>query len=119
MNVAKSAFAPGRLEHYELSPKTKALDALSTEDKMTLTKCGEDIIEYKSVLESGMTSFSEYKYYSPFLDTAEKFRTLPLMQTGFRQIAAIEGFQTCGRAMVTLRQCSPDSPNGTSTPSMR
>ena len=39
-----------------------------------------------------MTSFSEYKYYSPFWDTAEKLRITQKMLTGFREIASIEGF---------------------------
>lgn len=92
VNVVKASFNSGRLSHYGLNPETKKLDNLSTDDKKILARCGDDILEYNFLVGNGLTSFSEYKYFSPFWDTIERFRVAHKMQEDFARIATIEGF---------------------------
>lgn len=91
-SIVKNALRQGRLSNYGLNNVSPQLDNLSTEDKDKLSKCASDLLEYKFLISNDMTSFSEYKYFSPFWDTVERFNRSENMKKGLAKILEVEGF---------------------------
>ncbi len=107
VSTVKSAFYSGRLSHYGLDPERDKFDSLSTAQKKTLGICAEEFVEYNFMLDNNLTSFCEYKYYSPFWNTVKKFSTPVKMQNGFGSIATIEGFPNIDSIYSALRDPLP------------
>jgi hypothetical protein len=68
----------------------RKLDDFSLAEKVTLAKCAEEILEYQYLTQQGLTSFSEYKFFSPFWASIERFRTVTDIGKGFGQLSTIE-----------------------------
>lgn len=93
VEVVKSAFLSGRYTQYGLNPEGKEkLDNLSEYERKTLSKCAEDLLQYRYLMKNKMTSFSEYKFFSPLWDSIDRFRLAFNTTSGFNQIAAVENF---------------------------
>lgn len=93
VEVVKSAFLSGRYKQFGLNPEGKEkLDNLSKDERKTLSKCAEDLLQYRYLMENRMTSFSEYKFFSPLWDSIDRFRLAFNITSGFNQIAAVESF---------------------------
>ena len=90
--IVKNALRQGRLSNYGLNNVSPQLDNLSTGDKDKLAKCATDLLEYKFLISNDMTSFSEYKYFSPFWDTLERFNRSENVKKGFAKVLEVEGF---------------------------
>jgi hypothetical protein len=92
LNVVRTAMKAGGLEHYGL-PKVTALhaDNMSASEKTIAAQCADQFAEYKYILDHGMTSFANYKYYSPFWDSASRFQTMNRSVEGFSRIATLDG----------------------------
>jgi hypothetical protein len=82
----------GGLEHYGL-PKVTSLhaDNMSASEKTIAAQCADQFAEYKYILDHGMTSFANYKYYSPFWASASRFQTMNRSVEGFSRIATLDG----------------------------
>jgi hypothetical protein len=59
--------------------------------KDILGKCADELVEYEFLLKNNMTSFSNYRYFSPFWASAERFQVMNRTVTGFSNISTIEG----------------------------
>ncbi|WP_158920945.1 hypothetical protein [Acidisphaera sp. S103] len=78
----------GLLDGYGI--KNRKLDEFSLAEKVTLSRCAEDFLEYQYLTQQGMTSFSEYKFFSPFWESIERFRTVRDIGKGFGELSKIE-----------------------------
>ena len=92
LTVVRAAMKAGGLEHYGL-PKVTSLhaDNMSASEKTIAAQCADQFAEYKYILDHGMTSFANYKYYSPFWDAASRFQTMNRSVEGFSRIATLDG----------------------------
>jgi hypothetical protein len=92
LNVVRTAMKAGGLEHYGLSKVTSLYaDNLNASEKTISTKCADQFAEYRYILDNGMTSFANYKYYSPFWTSASHFQSMNRSVEGFSRIATLEG----------------------------
>jgi len=82
------AVQSGLLEAYGI--KSRSLDAFTRDEKGILAKCAEDFLEYQYLTQQGMTSFSEYKFFSPFWASIGRFRMVRDIGKGFGQLSKIE-----------------------------
>ena len=91
LNLVRTAMRAGGLEHYGVPKIAGHADSLQDPEKRIAAKCADDFAEYNYILSNGMTSFSDYKYYSPFWASASRFQTMNRSLDGFSRIATIEG----------------------------
>jgi hypothetical protein len=56
-----------------------------------LARCTDDLMEYEFLVKNNMTSFSNYRYFSPFWASAERFQTMNRTVSGFSNISTLEG----------------------------
>ncbi len=89
--MVREALTNGGLEHYGI-PKIadKYADNLTALQKHIVSKSADDLTEYEFLLTHNMTSFSNYRYFSPFWATAKRFQIMNRTVTGFSAIAGIE-----------------------------
>ena len=92
LKVVRDALKNGTLEHYGI-PKIagKHADNLTGVQKQIIAKCAEDLTEYEFILKNNMTSFSDYRYFSPFWSSAERFQIMNRTVTGFSRLSELEG----------------------------
>ena len=91
LGLVKTALKTGGLEPYGIPKIVGAADNLDQLQKHVIAKCAEDLIEYEFLLKNNMTSFSSYRYFSPFWDTAQRFQIMNKTLEGFTSISVIEG----------------------------
>jgi hypothetical protein len=91
------------------------LDDFSLEEKVTLGKCASDFLEYQYLTQQGMTSFSEYKFFSPFWESIERFRTARDIGKGFGQLSTIENVPDLRQLFKQLPDALEQLPNLRST----
>jgi hypothetical protein len=58
---------------------------------LIVSKCAEDLTEYEFLVKNNMTSFSNYRYFSPFWASAERFQIMNRSVTGFSSMSTPEG----------------------------
>jgi hypothetical protein len=92
LKVVRAALSNGDLEAYGI-PKIPGehADNLTDVQKKIVGKCADDLTEYEFLLKSNMTSFSNYRYFSPFWASAERFRAMNQTVSGFASVANLEG----------------------------
>ncbi len=91
LKMVQTALRSGGLEPYSIPRVDGYADSLDDAQKRIVAKSAEDFMEYDYLIKNGMTSFSDYKYFSPFWSSAERFRTMNQSVAGFASIAKIEG----------------------------
>ncbi len=91
LTIIRHSLSNGGLEPYGVPRVIGHADNLNDLQKHLVTKCAQDLTEYNFLLRNGMTSFSEYKYFSTFWATAERFSTMNKTVEGFSSISRIEG----------------------------
>jgi hypothetical protein len=91
LNVVRAALQKGELAHYGLPIVTGHADNLSESEKRTAMQCANQLAEYRYILGQGMTSFSDYRYYSPFWATAARFQTMNRSMEAFSRVGTLEG----------------------------
>lgn len=91
LKVVRAALANGDLEHYGVPKVTGHADQLTATEKQTLARCAEDLVEYDFLLKNNMTSFSNYRYFSPFWASAERFQAVNRTVSGFSSVSTLEG----------------------------
>jgi hypothetical protein len=92
LKIVRDALKNGSLEHYGI-PKVAGehADNLTGVQKHIVAKCAEDLTEYEFLLKNNMTSFSNYRYFSPFWSSAERFQVMNRTVTGFSCVSKLEG----------------------------
>lgn len=90
-SLTRSARSSGKLNGVE-SRKSRVFDDLSMFEKNEMAAYAERLLEYKYLLENGMTSFSSYDFYSYFSDTAEKLRAATTVRENFAELTTVEEF---------------------------
>jgi hypothetical protein len=90
--VVRGAVRNGGLEAYGV-PKIPGehADNLTAAQKKIIGKCADDLAEYEFILKNDMTSFSNYRYFSPFWASAERFNVMNRTVSGFSSVAKLEG----------------------------
>jgi hypothetical protein len=91
VSIVNQSLRAGGLEHYGIPRVLGNVDGLDTNQKETAHRCAVEFSEYDFLVRNEMTSFSEYKYFSPFWATTQRFQTMNRTVTGFSTIAQIEG----------------------------
>ena len=92
LKVVRDALKNGRLEHYGIPKVTgEHADDLTGIQKHIVAKCADDLTEYEFLLKNNMTSFSNYRYFSPFWSSAERFQIMNRTVTGFSCVSKLEG----------------------------
>jgi hypothetical protein len=91
LNVVRKSLGEGSLEHYGIPKIAGHADNLSPLQKRIVLKSAEDLVEYEFLLKNNMTSFSNYRYFSPFRSSAERFKTMNRTVEGFSSVSKIEG----------------------------
>lgn len=81
----------GGMEHYGIPKIIGNADNLTEVQKRVVTKCADEFAEYEFLLKHNMTSFSNYRYFSPFWASAERFQMMNRAVTGFSAMATLEG----------------------------
>jgi hypothetical protein len=92
INIVRLSLRDGDLEHYGIPKIVNHADELTTPQKKIVAQCAEDLMEYDFLLKNNMTSFSNYRYFSPFWRSAERFKTMNRTVEGFSAIAETESF---------------------------
>jgi len=92
VKFTNSTFVSGNLKSFGLSPDIAPLDNLPLVDRERLCKCAAELGEYCFLIESGMTSFSSYEYFSFFSGSVERINALKDTTNNFGAIAKLEGF---------------------------
>jgi hypothetical protein len=91
LDVVRTAMRAGGLEHYGLPKVAGHADNLSDSERRIAAQCADQFAEYRYILDKGMTSFANYKYYSLFWASASRFQTMSRSIEGFSRIATLEG----------------------------
>jgi hypothetical protein len=91
LNVVRNALRHGGLEHYGIPQVAGHADNLTDVQKHIISKCADELAEYEFLVKNGMTSFSDYRYFSPFWASAERFQVMNRTVAGFSSIATLEG----------------------------
>jgi hypothetical protein len=91
MGVVRKSLSDGGLEHYGIPKIVGNADNLTALQKRIVSKCAEDLMEYEFLIKNNMTSFSNYRYFSPFWSSAERFKTMNRTVNGFSTVSEIEG----------------------------
>lgn len=90
VGLTKSAYKSGKLERAGVQTSGRPIDSLLRTDKLILQKCADRLLEYRFLIDSGMTSFSDYEFFSFFRDTAEKVRAAESVTRNFGQLTTVE-----------------------------
>ena len=91
LKVVRDALKNGRLKHYGIPKVTgEHADDLTGIQKHIVAKCADDLTEYEFLLKNNMTSFSNYRYFSPFWSSAERFQIMNRTVTGFSCVSKLE-----------------------------
>jgi hypothetical protein len=91
LKVVRDSLRNGGLEHYGIPKIAGHADNLTDPQKTILSKCAEDLAEYEFLVKNNMTSFSDYRYFSPFWSSAQRFQIMNQTVTGFSSISTLEG----------------------------
>jgi hypothetical protein len=86
-----SAFNSGKLKPYGLDHEVLDLYKLPAEKKAELVKCAEELFEYKQLMASGHTSVENSRFFSLFIDTANKINKVKHSEV-VSVVADLEGF---------------------------
>jgi hypothetical protein len=91
LKIIRESLRNGGLEPYGIPKVSGHADSLNDVQKRLIAKCGQDFAEYDFLMRNGMTSFSDYRYFSPFWSSAERFRTMNRTISGFSSMSKLEG----------------------------
>jgi hypothetical protein len=91
LKIVRESLRNGGLEPYGVPTVSGNADSLNDGQKRLIAKCAEDFTEYDFFMRKGMTSFSDYRYFSPFWSSAERFRTMNRTVSGFSSMSKLEG----------------------------
>jgi hypothetical protein len=90
--ITKSAFDSGKLLSYGLSPLIKPYDRLPESQRSLLCDCAHELLEYSYLIEQGMTSYSNYRYFDLFSESVQKIKAADRIPARFDTLAKLEGF---------------------------
>jgi hypothetical protein len=101
-SLTRSAHRSGKLRQDGMRRPMRPIDDLSLVEKMDLVKYAERLLEYRYLLESDMTSFSSYDFYTYFQDTAEKLRAANTVKENFAELTSVEEFPDLKKLLTEL-----------------
>ncbi len=81
----------GAMEPYGIAKAPWPIDNLGDSQKRIALKCAEQFAEYEFLIRNNMTSFSDYRYFSPFWASQERFQVMNRTLSGFSSLSTIEG----------------------------
>lgn len=92
VETANSAYNSGKLQPFNLSPDKAPLTNLPVRDRERLCKYATELLEYRFLMERGMTSLSTFEYFSFFSDSVQHIKNLRNIPVQFNELAKLEGF---------------------------
>lgn len=90
VEITNSAFNSGKLQSFGLSPDRRPLQSLVESERALLCNCAAELLEYSFLVESNMTSYSSFRYYSFFSESLRKIQTATHIAKDFDEIAQLE-----------------------------
>ncbi len=88
--LSRSAFESGKLKIYGLFPEKSAFIDLDLENRKKLCKCAEDILQYIHLIDSNMSSYSNFEFYQIFNDSNKKIHQAINLQKNFIELSKLE-----------------------------
>lgn len=88
--ISRSTYDSGKLKIYGLSPEEVSFRDLKLDGRKKLHKCAEDILQYTHLIDSNMTSYSNFEFYKIFKDSNKKIHQAVNMQDKFIELSTIE-----------------------------
>ncbi|ODQ00294.1 hypothetical protein [Salinivibrio sp. SS2] len=88
--LSKSAYDSGKLEVYGLSPEKSTYRELDLDGRKMLCECAEEILQYTHLIDSNMSSYSNFEFYQIFNDSNRKIHEAANLQENFNELSKLE-----------------------------
>lgn len=88
--LSRSAYNSGKLEFYGLSPEKSTYRGLDLEGRKKLCKCADEILQYSHLINSNMSSYSNFEFFQIFNDSNKKIHQAVNLQSEFSELARLE-----------------------------
>lgn len=90
VNLTRSIYNSGKLDVYGFMGKMVELQKLDRQGRATLGKCAEEILQYKYMLSSGMTSYDNFEFYKIFNNSNQKIHSALQLENNFTSLCKLE-----------------------------
>jgi hypothetical protein len=87
----KSAYTSGKLSKLGLPP-VEPITNMPKEKRGRMNSCASEAMDYSYVMDKGMTSLTNYAFFSLLDDSREKLKARPDMVGAFNELAKVEDF---------------------------
>lgn len=88
--LSKSAYDSGKLKVYGLSPEKSTFRDLDLDGRKKLCQCAEGILQYSHLIDSNLSSYSNFEFYKIFNDSNKKIHEAVNLQENFNELSTIE-----------------------------
>jgi len=104
VDITNSAYNSGKLRALGFAPERKSLMELTLQERQLLGKCATELLEYRYLISQGMTSLSEFPYFSFFANSIQRIASGTKVTSGFDELARFENFPDLKALYPTLEK---------------
>ena len=104
VGLAHSSLRSGKLRLLGFPDTANDIRSIKQEERKRLCECATELLEYSYLLESRMSSYSVFHFYSLFNHTASKLQSHGRIAQNFTTIATLEGIPDLKSLFNSMRE---------------